>query len=179
MKILILMSSARIKGNTDRLCDAFIKGANEKGHQTEKIYVHKSHIKPCIGCRACQKEKATCIQKDDMLSIYHKMLGADIIVYASPVYFYTWNAQMKALIDRTFAIEKDIHDKDFYLFATGLAPDDSYFQIIKVSFQKYIDCLRAGNNVFKGYLFGKQTGERDDIERMDILQEAYLLGKSI
>lgn len=177
-QVLVLMSSPRKHGNTDRLANAFIKGVEENGYSTEKIYVNYQNIKPCLGCNVCQKTNQ-CVQKDDMQDIYKKMLEAKVIVFASPVYFYTFNASMKLLIDRTFAIEKTIHDKDFYLLTTGLAPEESYFRIIKDTFQKYIDCLRVGGNRFVDSILGFQTGNKDDIEKTNALEKAYNMAKEI
>ena len=177
-QVLVLMSSLRKHGNTDRLANAFIKGVEENGYSTEKIYVNYQNIKPCLGCNVCQKTNQ-CVQKDDMQEIYEKMLEAKVIVFASPVYFYTFNASMKLLIDRTFAIEKTIHDKDFYLLTTGLAPEESYFRIIKDTFQKYIDCLRVGGNRFVDSILGFQTGNKDDIEKTNALEKAYNMAKEI
>lgn len=177
-QVLVLMSSPRKHGNTDRLANAFIKGVEENGYSTEKIYVNYQNIKPCLGCNVCQKINQ-CVQKDDMQEIYEKMLEAKVIVFASPVYFYTFNASMKLLIDRTFAIEKTIHDKDFYLLTTGLAPEESYFRIIKDTFQKYIDCLRVGGNRFVDSILGFQTGNKDDIEKTNALEKAYNMAKEI
>lgn len=177
-QVLVLMSSPRKNGNTDRLANAFIKGVEENGYSTEKIYVNYQNIKPCLGCNICQKTNQ-CVQKDDMQEIYEKMLEAKVIVFASPVYFYTFNASMKLLLDRTFAIEKTIHDKDFYLLSTGLAPDESYFRIIKETFQKYIDCLRVGGNRFVDSILGFQTGNKDDIEKTDSIEKAYNIAKEI
>ena len=177
-QVLVLMSSPRKHGNTDRLANAFIKGVEENGYSTEKIYVNYQNIKPCLGCNVCQKTNQ-CVQKDDMQEIYEKMLEAKVIVFASPVYFYTFNASMKLLIDRTFAIEKTIHDKDFYLLTTGLAPEESYFRIIKDTFQKYIDCLRVGGNRFVDSILGFQTGNKDDIEKTNALEKANNMAKEI
>ena len=177
-QVLVLMSSPRKHGNTDRLANAFIKGVEENGYSTEKIYVNYQNIKPCLGCNICQKTNQ-CVQKDDMQDIYKKMLEAKVIVFASPVYFYTFNASMELLIDRTFAIEKTIHDKDFYLLTTGLAPEESYFRIIKDTFQKYIDCLRVGGNRFVDSILGFQTGNKDDIEKTNALEKAYNMAKEI
>ena len=190
-QVLVLMSSPRKHGNTDRLANALQnmefdaqleyispKGVEENGYSTEKIYVNYQNIKPCLGCNVCQKTNQ-CVQKDDMQDIYKKMLEAKVIVFASPVYFYTFNASMKLLLDRTFAIEKTIHDKDFYLLSTGLAPDESYFRIIKETFQKYIDCLRVGGNRFVDSILGFQTGDKDDIEKIDSIEKAYNMAKEI
>lgn len=177
-KLLVLMSSARKKGNTDQLADAFMQGAMENGHEVEKIMVHYQNIKPCLGCEACV-HLGHCVQKDDMTEIYRKMNEADVIVYASPVYFYTWNAPMKLLIDRTFAIERSIQNKAFYLLATGLAPEESYFRIIKESFENYIKCLRAGGNHIVDFVFACHTGAKNDILENKALNEAYEMGKKI
>ena len=112
-------------------------------------------------------------------NLYKKMIEANIIIFALLVYFYTFNGSMKLLIDRTFAIEKTIHDKDFYLLTKGLAPEESYFGIIKNTFQKYIDCLRVGGNRFVDYVFGFQTGNKDDIEKTYALEKAYNMAKEI
>ena len=112
-------------------------------------------------------------------NLYKKMIEASIIAFALLVYFYTFNGSMKLLIDRTFAIEKTIHDKDFYLFTTGLAPEESYFRIIKDTFQKYIDCLRVGGNRFVDSILGFQTGNKDDIEKTNALEKAYNIAKEI
>lgn len=176
-QVLVLMSSSRKNGNTDRLANTFINGVEENGYSTEKVNVNYQNIKPCLGCNICQKTKE-CIQKMTC-KIFIKMLEAKVIVFASPVYFYTFNASMKLLIDRTFAIEKTIHDKDFYLLTTGLAPEESYFRIIKDTFQKYIDCLRVGGNRFVDYVLGFQTGNKDDIEKTDSIEKAYKMAKEI
>lgn len=177
-QILVLMSSPRKKGNTDQLADGFIKGASENGYSTEKIYVKDLEIKTCLGCNTCQKT-GQCVLKDDMQDVYKKMLEAKVIVFASPVYFYTFNGAMKVLIDRTFAIEKTIRDKDFYLLSTGLAPSEDYFRIIKETFEKYIQCFRAGGNRIVSHVLGFSTGNKDDIKKNDALDQAYKLAKEI
>ena len=112
-RILVLAGSPRRHGNTDCLADEFIRGAQEAGHETEKIYLKDRKINGCLGCGACQRNGGSCVQKDDMQEIYEKWLASDVVVLASPVYFYTWSAQMKAVLDRTFAIEKDVKDTQF------------------------------------------------------------------
>ena len=129
-QVLVLIRIPSKNWYYDRLADVFIKGVEENGYSTEKVYINYQNIKPCLGCNVCQKTKQ-CVQKDDMQEIYKKVLEANIIAFASPVFFYTFNGSMKLLIDRTFAIEKTIYDKDFYLLTTGLAPEESYFRISK------------------------------------------------
>ena len=98
--ILILSGSPRKGGNSDILCDEFMRGAQEAGHTAEKIFIREKKIGYCIACYAC-RESGACALKDGMQDVLDKMAWADVIVMASPVYFYSIDAQMKAVIDRT------------------------------------------------------------------------------
>ena len=93
-KVLVLSASPRKGGNSDLLCDQFMRGAKEAGNQVEKIFLRDKRINYCIGCGACQGNGGKCVQKDDMAEVLDKMIAADVIVMATPVYFYTMNAQM-------------------------------------------------------------------------------------
>lgn len=75
-KVLVISGSARKNGNSDRLADAFIAGAKEAGHETEKIYVKDLNVNGCIGCMGCQRNGGKCVQKDDMQEVYQKVLDA-------------------------------------------------------------------------------------------------------
>jgi multimeric flavodoxin WrbA len=97
-----------------------MKGAEESGNTTEKIYVSDRKIGWCRGCYACQAGHI-CVQKDEMAEILDKMLKADVIVLSTPVYFYTMDGQIKTLIDRTLPRYTDIRNKDFYFIATAAA----------------------------------------------------------
>lgn len=176
-KILVLSSSARKGGNTDLLCDEFIRGAEAAGHSVEKMYVSFMQIKGCIGCRVCQGNGGRCIQKDDMVTVYEKMQSADIIVFASPVYFYSFNAQMKALMDRTFAIEHVIKDKTAYLIATGAAPKPQYMALLADHFSKYLSCFN--NIVIGGAIIGCGNTDKGDIKGSHVMQEAYDTGYNL
>ena len=99
MNILILSGSPRKDGNTELLAEAFAKGAAEH-HHVEIVSVHDYKVNPCLGCNACFKTDGICAQKDDMALIYEKMSQTDMLVIASPVYFYSISAQLKAVIDR-------------------------------------------------------------------------------
>ena len=99
-KVLILSASPRKGGNSDVLCDTFLRGATAAGHSVEKISLRDKNIHYCTGCGVCNRTHR-CVQKDDMAEILDKMVAADVIVLATPVYFYTMDGQMKTLIDRT------------------------------------------------------------------------------
>ena len=112
-KVLVLSASFRKRGNSDILCDQFILGAQEAENEVEKIYVNDKHIGYCMGCGTCNTTHK-CVQNDDMAEILDKMVNADVIVMATPVYFYSMNGQMKTLIDRTVPRYEEIRNKDFY-----------------------------------------------------------------
>ena len=112
--IVILVGSMRKGGNTDLLAQAFAEGAREN-HSVEIVSVADYKVNPCIGCNSCfTREGNKCFQKDDMDGIYEKLKVADMVVAASPVYFYGISAELKAVIDRLhtpmrngFAIKKN------------------------------------------------------------------------
>ncbi len=115
---MILSSSPRRGGNSDTLCDEFLRGAQEAGHEVEKIFLEDKTIHYCTGCGVCNEGKP-CPQKDDAPEIVRKMVAADVIVLATPVYFYAMSAQMKTLIDRCCAGYLEIRDKEFYFIVAA------------------------------------------------------------
>ena len=117
-KVLILSGSPRKGGNSDTLCDEFMRGAIEAGNEVEKIFVAGKNIGYCKACYAC-KDTGVCVIKDDMAEVLQKMLDADVIVLSSPVYFYSISAQLKAVIDRTVVRWLEFRDKEFYYIMTA------------------------------------------------------------
>lgn len=103
MKVLGIMGSPRIKGNTDLLLEEALKGAKSQGAEVEKIVVDKLKIAPCKEYLGCFKD-GNCVIRDDMDDIYPKLLGADVVIIASPMFFYGVSSQAKALIDRCQAL---------------------------------------------------------------------------
>ena len=103
MKVLGIMGSPRIKGNTDLLLEEALKGAKSQGAEVEKIVVDKLKIAPCKEYLGCFKD-GNCVIRDDMDEIYPKLLGADVVIIASPMFFYGVSSQAKALIDRCQAL---------------------------------------------------------------------------
>ena len=94
-KVLILSGSPRKGGNSDLLCDEFLRGALDAGNQAEKIFLRSKKVAPCNACYSCSQNGGQCAIRDDMAEILDKIQAADVIVMASPVYFYSINAQMK------------------------------------------------------------------------------------
>ena len=104
MRIVVLNGSPRRNGNTEIMADAFCEGAKEGGHQVQKINLGTKKIAPCIDCKYCFTHNGTCSQDDDMGEIMAALDGADMIVFASPIYWFTGNAQLKTAIDRMYAL---------------------------------------------------------------------------
>lgn len=120
--IIVLSCSPRKGGNTDLLVDAFVKGA-EKNNNVEVVSVADYKVNPCIGCNSCfDREGHDCFQQDDMQVVYDKLKCADVIVVASPVYFYGVSAQLKAIIDRLHTpMRNDFKVKKLALILVGAA----------------------------------------------------------
>ena len=176
-KVLILSGSFRKHGNSDLLCDQFMQGAQEAGHEVEKIFVNDKQINFCRGCGVCNTTHK-CVQKDDMAEVLDKMVKADVIVMATPVYFYTMNGQMKTLIDRSVPRYTEIADKEFYFIVA--AADDS-----KANMQKTIESFRGftddclPNAQEKGIIYGLGAWQLGDIKNNPAMQEAYVMGKAV
>lgn len=102
-RILVLAGSPRPQGNSDLLADAFIEGAAQSGHRTDKINVARLKINGCVDCQYCFAHGGQCVQRDDMDGIYPLLDSADTLVLATPVYFYGFPSQLKRVIDRFYA----------------------------------------------------------------------------
>lgn len=175
-KVLILSGSPRIGGNSDILCDEFMKGAKESGNTVEKINVSQKNIGYCKACYYCQKSGGECIIKDDMAEILQKMINADVLVLASPVYFYSIDAQLKTLIDRTVARWLEVKNKDFYYIATCADGIEGLERTIEC-FRGYADCVNGAKEC--GIIYGHSVYEKGEIKNKPAMKEAYEMGKSI
>ena len=104
-KIVILNGSPRRNGNTASLCGTFTEGATSSGHTVSQFQLQQMNIRGCLGCMKGGKDPASpCVQKDDMEKIYPAYIEADILVLASPMYFWSFSSQLKAAFDRLFAV---------------------------------------------------------------------------
>lgn len=176
MKVVVISGSPRIGGNSDVLCDQFIKGAKEAGHETEKINLGKKKLSPCFACYAC-RNGGGCVQKDDMAEILEKLVLADIIVLSTPIYFYSMDAQMKMFIDRCLPRYREIKNKDFYFIITAADPQREATDETMIGFRGYTRCLPGAKE--KGIIYGNGAWEKGDILGLPAMQEAYEMGKSI
>lgn len=175
-RVLILSGSPRKGGNSDLLCDEFAKGAIEAGNEVEKIRVAEKNVGYCRACYAC-KNGGVCAIKDDMAQILQKMIDADVIVLASPVYFYSIDAQLKAVIDRTVARWTEVKDKEFYYIMTAADNDTEAMQTTLACFREYADCVEGAKEM--GVIYGVGVYEKGEIKSSPCMQRAYETGKSV
>lgn len=133
MKIVILNGSAR-KGNTAAAIDAFVKGAKEE-HEVEIIKADQVQMSPCKGCNACQCYKG-CVDKDDTNPIVDQIAGADMILFATPVYWWGITAQLKLIIDKCYCRGAQLKGKKIGLLVVGGAStEDSQYTLIRSQFE--------------------------------------------
>ena len=188
--ILILLGGGRPAGNTAQLAQAFARGAREGGHEVETASLTQWEVKGCLGCNACRYGKP-CVQKDDFAALLPKLEWADCIVFASPLYFWTISARLKALIERFYAIARPdpapplgryeaYPAKDCALLMT--AADDffwtfhlaeEYYRFAMVNYIGFRD---------KGVLLAGGCGSTNGPARIgetDHLERAYTFGKTI
>ena len=176
-KVLILSGSPRKGGNSDLLCDEFLRGAREAGHDVEKIRVTEKKIAPCSGCYYCQGHGGACAHRDDMAELLQKMIDADVLVLASPVYFYSIDAQLKAVIDRTVARWLEVKNKEFYYIATMADEARSSADTTLACFRGYADCVEGA--VEKGVIIGSGVYEPGKVKDTPAMKDAYQMGKQV
>ncbi len=176
-KVLILSGSPRKNGNSDLICDEFMKGAVESGNDVEKIRVSSKDIHPCLACYHCKDNNGKCVFDDDMSEILQKMIDADVLVLASPVYFYSIDAQLKALIDRTVARWTEVKNKEFYYIVTMADEELSSADMTIACFRGYADCVDGA--VEKGIVIGNGVYEKGEIKNSNAMKKAYEMGKAV
>ena len=179
-KILVVTGCGIKGGNTDRLSDAFIRGAKEAGHEVEKAFLGELQIEDCRGCGACQVNGHKCVIRDDMQDLIVEFQKADTIVLASPLYFWTVTARLKAFIDRLYAISTNDQypKKDFALLMTA---GDDYPETFTPVLNYYRALVKALNWTNLGEITiggcASVPGERRIKE--EALLQAEQFGKSI
>ena len=176
-KVLILSGSPRKGGNSDILCDEFAKGATEAGNDVEKIRVSEKKIGYCSGCYYCQNSGGVCAKKDDMTEILQKIIDADVLVLSSPVYFYSIDAQLKALIDRTVARWTEVKDKELYYIVTCADEEQASQKRTIECFRGYAECVEGAKEM--GVIYGTGVYEKGEIKDSPEFIEAYQMGRSI
>lgn len=159
------------------LANQFIEGAKAAGHEVEKISLAEKDIKFCKGCLVCQK-LGKCVIKDDANDIMQKVLNADVVCWATPIYYYEMSGQMKTLIDRMNALYSlDYKFRDVYMLTTAAEDEPEVPKRAEAGLTGWIDCYPK--SLLAGTLFCGGVDAPRTIEGNQKLQEAYELGKSV
>lgn len=176
-KVLIISTSPRRGGNSETLAKEFEKGALEAGHHVETFYLHEQTIGFCRSCFVCQKTKR-CIIHDDADIIAQKMVTAQVIAFATPVYFYGMSGQMKTMLDRSNpCFPSDYAFRDIYLLASAAEEEESTMDGTVNGLQGWIDCFEKAN--LKGVVRAVGVFAAGDIKENPSLGEAYEMGKAL
>ena len=177
-RILVLSTSPRIGGNSETLADVFIKGAEEAGHETKKICLYDKKIEFCKGCLGCQTT-GKCILRDDAERIIAQMKAMDVLVFATPIYFYEVSGQMKTLLDRTnplFPAEYEF--RDIYLLATSADEEESSMEAAVKGLEGWISCFEKSR--LAGVVRGTGADKKGAIEECgEALSAAYEMGRNV
>ena len=175
--VLILSTSPRRGGNSDTLAEAFAKGAAEMGHTVEKLSLSDKAIGFCRGCLACQKTKR-CVINDDADTIAQKMRMADVLVFATPIYYYEMCGQMKTMLDRANPLfSADYAFRHVYLLATAADGDKSAADGAVKGLEGWISCFEKAS--LAGVVFGGGVDAVGVIQGHPALKEAYSMGRQV
>ena len=176
-KVLIISSSPRKGGNSEALAAAFAEGAESAGNQVETVYLREKQYGFCRGCFACQST-GECVIKDDTIEIVRKMHDADVLVFATPVYYYSVSGQLKTMLDRA----NPLFDSDYaftkaYLLAAAAEDGDETVEGTVKAVQGWVDCFDRCE--LAGTVFAGGVNEVGDITGHPAIAKAREMGKSI
>lgn len=180
-KILIFIGSPRKHGNTTALCNQFTKGAEEAGHEVTCFNAIDTKVGPCLACDYCGSHKGQCCQPDDMRLVYEAFQKCDVIALASPLYYYSISAQLKAFIDRLYAPGLYNHfkyePKESVLIMTCGESSDDIFDQPKMYYNTLLKRIFPWNH--RGEILASGMSDSIDIKNHPSFLEAYELGKNI
>lgn len=176
--VLIISTSLRPHSNSDLLAQQFAKGAQEAGNQVETISLRGKQIQFCTGCMACLKAPA-CVLKDDANAIVEKMGKADVICFATPVYYYELSGQMKTLLDRANPLfSAEYAFRDIYLLTASAEAEDSAADGSIHGLEGWIACFEKAR--LSGVVRGGGANDPGEMAKLtDKLNEAYQMGKNV
>lgn len=175
-KVIIISSTPRKNGNSQILCEAFKKGTEEAGNEAELISLRENKINYCIACYGCSKT-GRCVQKDRMNEILDKIIEADVLVLATPIYMYDVCGQLKTFIDRIFPKYSEIKDKDLYFIATCAEEEKEVISGAVETINGLLECV--DNVELKGVVYGTGLDKAGEALNSKAYNEAYELGKNI
>lgn len=176
MKIVILQGSPNKSGSTSILTESFTQGATEAGHMVERIDISSKKIKACTGCVACGYN-GPCVQKDDNEQIKEAILSADMIVLATPLYYFGMSAQLKTVVDRFCAYNSSINRKNMKsaLLTVAWNADDWTFAALEAHYRTLVKYLNFQD---AGMVLGKGCGSPSMTNSTGYPKMAYKLGRN-
>ena len=175
--VLVLSTSPRKGGNSDRLADEFVRGAQDAGHHVEKITLYDKTVGFCKGCLACLNTQR-CVIHDDGDGIAQKMLTADVIVFATPIYYYGMCGQMKTLLDRANPLySANYQFREIYLLAAAAEEDEHTVDGTVTGLQGWVVCF--GQAQLAGTVFAGGVTSVGEIQGHPALTKAYEMGKNL
>lgn len=176
MKIVVLASSPHRDGTSAHLADKFCEGAAAAGHEIFRFNPAFEDIHPCLGCNQCGMA-GPCVQKDALENtLMPKLLESDLIVLVTPIYYYTFSAQLKTVIDRFYSRTGALHNKKAMLMATAYNSADYTMESLYEYYQTLCRYMEWEN---VGAVLAKGCGSRSLIERSEFPGQAYTLGQSL
>lgn len=176
-KVLVISTSLRANSNSDCIAKEFARGAKEAGNEVDYLSLRGKNINFCRGCLACQKIKK-CVIQDDMLEIEEKMVNSDVIVFATPIYYYEMSGQLKTLLDRGNPMYvKDYKFRDIYFISTAADDDIKSDERAIHGLNGWLECFPKAT--LKDTIFQGGVNDEGDIKSKDILTLAYQKGLSV
>ena len=177
-KILIVSTSLRKGSNSDALAEEFAKGAKQAGHEVEKVSLIGKNIQFCHGCLVCQETKRCVIHDDADKLVQEKMLYADVLVFATPIYYYEMSGQMKTLLDRANPLySSDYNFRDVYFIAAAAENDDEVWKRAASGLEGWISCFPKAR--FAGVVFGGNATDGNTIQSSPAMKKAFEAGMSV
>lgn len=176
-KVVVISTSLRGNSNSELLAKSFAKGAEDAGNTVEFISLKNKKIGFCMGCLACQS-RGECVIKDDAIAIEQAVLNADVVAFATPIYYYEMSGQMKTLLDRMNSLyPKNYKFRDVYMLSVAAEDEIMTPKRAESGLQGWIDCF--ANAQLKGTLFCGGVNAPSDIDGNGKLNEAYRMGKNV
>jgi len=176
-KILIVSSSPRANSNSEALAKAFARGVLEAGHEAELISLRGKTINFCRGCFVCQ-EKQCCVIRDDADVICQKALKADVLVFATPIYYYEMSGQLKTLLDRLNPLfPSDYAFRDVYLLTSAAEDEETVPRRAVNGVEGWIECFERAK--LAGTIFMGGVTEAGENPAHPALERAYRMGKEV
>jgi multimeric flavodoxin WrbA len=196
MKIIIIEASPRKDGNSTILAREVASGARRFGAEVDTVHLHGMDIRPCSACDGCQESlKMDCIIDDDMRALYPRLRAADVVVYATPVYWFTVSGQIKLFMDRCYAltylgalpgedgkpvytVETDLGGKRFGVVLT-YGDVDPFASGAVNAIRTFQDMARYVGSEIVGYVYGSALGPGEVAENEALMKQAFDLGRNI